>query len=61
MIPKQHTVEADETVKDRDLIDMTPAESEEVAEPESDDIDAFTSDGDESDFTDDTDSGKYNG
>lgn len=46
--------EADETVKDRDLIDMTPAESEEVAEPESDDIDAFTSDGDESDFTDDT-------
>ena len=46
--------EADETVKDRDLIDMTPAESEEVAEPESDDIDAFTSDGDESDLTDDT-------
>ena len=46
--------EADETVKDRDLIDMTPAESEEVAEPESDDIDAFISDGDESDFTDDT-------
>lgn len=46
--------EADETVKDRDLIDMTPAESEEVAEPESDDIDAFASDGDESDFTDDT-------
>lgn len=46
--------EADETVKDRDLIDMTPAESEEVVEPESDDIDAFTSDGDESDFTDDT-------
>ena len=34
--------------------DMTLAESEEVAEPESDDIDAFTSDGDESDFTDDT-------
>ena len=48
------SVEAGETVKDRDLIDMTPAESEEVAEPESDDIDAFTSDGDESDFTDDT-------
>lgn len=48
------SVEADATVKDRDLIDMTPAESEEVAEPESDDIDAFTSDGDESDFTDDT-------
>lgn len=46
--------EADETVKDRDLIDMTPAESEEVAEPESDDIDAFISDGDESDLTDDT-------
>lgn len=46
--------EADETVKDRDSIDMIPAESEEVAEPESDDIDAFTSDGDESDFTDDT-------
>ena len=42
------------TVKDRDLIDMTPVESEEVAESESDDIDAFTSDGDESDFTDDT-------
>ena len=33
---------------------MTPVESEEVAESESDDIDAFTSDGDESDFTDDT-------
>lgn len=48
------SVESDATVKDRDLIDMTPAESEEVAEPESDDIDAFTSDGDESDFTDDT-------
>ena len=48
------SVEADATVKDRDSIDMTPAESEEVAEPESDDIDAFTSDGDESDFTDDT-------
>ena len=48
------SVEAGATVKDRDLIDMTPAESEEVAEPESDDIDAFTSDGDESDFTDDT-------
>lgn len=48
------SVEADATVKDRNLIDMTPAESEEVAEPESDDIDAFTSDGDESDFTDDT-------
>ena len=46
--------EADETVKDSDSIDMIPAESEEVAEPESDDIDAFTSDGDESDFTDDT-------
>ena len=51
---KTESVEADATVKDRDLIDMTPAESEEVAEPESDDIDAFTSDGDESDFTDDT-------
>lgn len=51
---KAKSVEADATVKDRDLIDMTPAESEEVAEPESDDIDAFTSDGDESDFTDDT-------
>lgn len=51
---KAESVEADATVKDRDLIDMTPAESEEVAEPESDDIDAFTSDGDESDFTDDT-------
>ena len=51
---KAETLEADATVKDRDLIDMTPAESEEVAEPESDDIDAFTSDGDESDFTDDT-------
>ena len=46
--------EADETVKDSDSIDMIPAESEEVAEPESDDIDAFTSDGDESDFTDET-------
>lgn len=46
--------EADETVKDSDSIDMIPAESEEVAEPESDDIDAFTSDGEESDFTDDT-------
>ena len=46
--------ETDETVKDSDSIDMIPAESEEVAEPESDDIDAFTSDGDESDFTDDT-------
>lgn len=53
---KTESVEADATVKDRDLIDMTPAESEEVAEPESDDIDAFTSDGDESDFTDDIDS-----
>ena len=53
---KAESVEADATVKDRDLIDMTPAESEEVAEPESDDIDAFTSDGDESDFTDDIDS-----
>lgn len=51
---KAESVEADATVKDRDLIDMTPAESEKVAEPESDDIDAFTSDGDESDFTDDT-------
>lgn len=51
---KTESVEADATVKDRDLIDMTPAESEKVAEPESDDIDAFTSDGDESDFTDDT-------
>ncbi|MEQ2576442.1 Cna B-type domain-containing protein [Mediterraneibacter faecis] len=51
---KAESVEADATVKDRDLIDMTPAESEEVAEPESDDIDAITSDGDESDFTDDT-------
>lgn len=51
---KAESVEADATVKDRDLIDRTPAESEEVAEPESDDIDAFTSDGDESDFTDDT-------
>lgn len=51
---KAESIEADATVKDRDLIDMTPAESEEVAEPESDDIDAFTSDGDESDFTDDT-------
>lgn len=40
------SVEAGATVKDRDLIDMTPAES--------DDIDAFTSDGDESDLTDDT-------
>lgn len=48
------SVEAGATVKDRDLIDMTPAESEKVAEPESDDIDAFTSDGDESDLTDDT-------
>lgn len=48
------SVEAGATVKDRDLIDMTPAESEEVAEPESDDIDAFTSDDDESNFTDDT-------
>lgn len=46
--------EADETVKDSDSIDMIPAESEKVAESESDDIDAFTSDGDESDFTDDT-------
>ncbi len=46
--------EADETVKDSDSIDMIPAESEEVAEPESYDIDAFTSYGDESDFTDDT-------
>ena len=51
---KTESVEADATVKDRDLIDMTPAESEKVAEPESDDIDAITSDGDESDFTDDT-------
>lgn len=51
---KAESVEADATVKDRDLIDMTPAESEEVAEPESDDIDAITSEGDESDFTDDT-------
>ena len=51
---EEASVEAGATVKDRDLIDMTPAESEEVAEPESDDIDAFTSDGDESDFTDDT-------
>ena len=48
------SVEAGATIKDRDLIDMTPVESEEVAESESDDIDAFTSDGDESDFTDDT-------
>lgn len=48
------SVEAGATVKDRDLIDMTPVESEEVAESESDDIDAFTSDCDESDFTDDT-------
>ena len=48
------SVEAGATVKDRDLIDMTPVESEEVAESESDDIDAFTSDGDASDFNDDT-------
>lgn len=47
------SVEVDETVKDRDLIDMTPSDSEEVAETESDDTDAFTSDGDESEFTDD--------
>lgn len=47
------SVEVDETVKDGDLIDMTPSDSEEVAETESDDTDAFTSDGDESEFTDD--------
>ena len=47
------SVEAGATVKDRDLIDMTPAESEEAAETGSDDAEAFTSSGDESGFTDD--------
>ena len=46
------SVEAGATVKDRDLIDMTPAESEEAAETGSDDAEAFTSSGDESGFTD---------
>lgn len=50
------SVEAGTTVKDRDLIDMTPAESEEAAETGSDDAEAFTSSGDESGFTDDIDS-----
>ena len=50
------SVEADATVKDRDLIDMTPADSEEAAETGSDDAEAFTSSGDESGFTDDIDS-----
>ena len=50
------SVEAGTTVKDRDLIDMTPAESEEAAETGSDDAEAFTSSGDESAFTDDIDS-----
>lgn len=50
------SVEAGATVKDRDLIDMTPAESEEAAETGSDDAEAFTSSGDESGFTDDIDS-----
>lgn len=53
---KTESVEADATVKDRDLIDMTPAESEKVAETGSDDAEAFTSSGDESGFTDDIDS-----
>ena len=50
------SIEAGATVKDRDLIDMTPAESEEAAETGSDDAEAFTSSGDESGFTDDIDS-----
>lgn len=53
---KVESVEADATVKDRDLIDMTPADSEEAAETGSDDAEAFTSSGDESGFTDDIDS-----
>lgn len=50
------SVEAGATVKDRDLIDMTLAESEEAAETGSDDAEAFTSSGDESGFTDDINS-----
>lgn len=50
------SVEADATVKDKDLIDMTSADSEEAAETGSDDAEAFTSSGDESGFTDDIDS-----
>lgn len=50
------SVEADATVKDKDLIDMTSADSEEAAETGSDDAEAFTSNGDESGFTDDIDS-----
>ena len=46
--------ETDETVKDGDSIDMTPADSEEAAGTESNDAEAFTSDGDESNFIDDT-------
>lgn len=50
------SVEADATVKDKDLIDMTSADSEEAAETGSDDAEAFTSSEDESGFTDDIDS-----
>lgn len=50
------SVEAGTTVKDRDLIDMIPSDSEEAAETGSDDAEAFTSSGDESGFTDDIDS-----
>ena len=46
------SVEADATVKDSNSIDMTPAESEEVAEPGSND-ETFTSGEDESNFSDD--------
>lgn len=53
---KAASVEADATVKDKDLIDMTSADSEEAAETGSDDAEAFTSSGDESGFTDDIDS-----
>ena len=46
------SVEADETVNDSDLIDMTPPDSEEIAELGSND-EIFTSGEDESDFSDD--------
>ena len=46
--------ETDETVKDGDSIDMTPADSEEAVGTGSNDAEAFTSDGDESNFIDDT-------
>ena len=46
------SVEAGATVKDRDLIDMTPPDSEEAAETGSND-ETFTSGEDESNFSDD--------